>query len=555
MKFFWKVFFSTILIAAATFSFGSYYLIDAQFRTALDREIASAYEENDILCYTFTANKQFQEIISAYQDNINQFFNLNPGEKTITSEQARGLADDQRELLRQTARSVTINTSRGTVPFRLSDSSLETIYLSSDLDIDNSMLRKLPPNARGYRLVMAGGSYYLHAASPLLVQGERLYLENFRDVGFLFENRSDRYQDFSRLMIAMILISGGVIFAITQWLTKPLRRLSRATKRLADGDFGQRLAVQGSDEISMLARDYNAMADRLEAMVEELKDTSRRQEDFIGSFAHELKTPLTSIIGYADMLRSKKLDQEQVVLSANYIFREGKRLEALSMKLLDLIVLGRQDFPLKTVNARSFFAAIQGLMLPALVKEGIRFTVKADQAPLQIEPDLLKTVCLNLLDNARKSLDGQGGHILFTGMLTREGYRIQVEDDGKGMEKEEIGRITEAFYMVDKSRARAQGGAGLGLAICAEILRLHNTRLEFDSRQGLGTRVSFLLPGEYAGPSFAEAPSGQSLSGQANEEDSLRLKEGAFLREAGSAAKPEPEAESAAESGPGKEAQ
>ena len=92
------------------------------------------------------------------------------------------------------------------------------------------------------------------------------------------------------------------------------------------------------------------MADRLEEMVEELKENSRRQEDFIGSFAHELKTPLTSIIGYADMLRSKKLDQEQVVLSANYIFREGKRLEALSMKLLELIVLGRQDFPLKAVN-------------------------------------------------------------------------------------------------------------------------------------------------------------------------------------------------------------
>ena len=500
MKFFWKVFFSTILIAAITFSFGSYYLIDAQFRAALDREIASAYEENDILRYTFTANKQFREIIAA----------MNPGE-------GQNQAANQRELLRQTARSVTINTSKGAMPFRLSDSSLEEIYVSGDPGLDNSMLRRLPANTRGYELVIAKGGYYLHAASPLTLQGELLYLENFRDVSFLFENRADRYQDFSRLMLAMILISGAVIYVITQWLTKPLRRLSRATKRLAGGDFSQRLAVQGSDEISMLAQDYNAMADRLEEMVEELKENSRRQEDFIGSFAHELKTPLTSIIGYADMLRSKKLDQEQVVLSANYIFREGKRLEALSMKLLELIVLGRQDFPLKAVNSQAFFASIQAVMLPALAREGIRFAVRAEAATLRIEPDLMKTVCLNLLDNARKSLDGRGGNILFNGVAAAEGYWVRVEDDGKGIAPEELDRVTEAFYMVDKSRARAQGGAGLGLAICSEILGLHHSRLMFESELGRGTRVSFLLPWEREAKE-GEAPADSARDGAADRE-------------------------------------
>ena len=480
MKFFWKIFFSTILIAAVTFSFGSYYLIDSQFRSALKREIESLYEENEILSYTFTANKQFQEIIAA----------MNPESGTAADQ-------DERALLGQAARAVSVNTGRGALLFRLSDKAFEAIYSSGEIPLDQGLLRQLPLHSRGCRLELTEGSYYLQAARPLNLAGEQLYLENFRDVSFLFSSRSESYRDFSRLMIVMILSGAAVTYGVTQWLMRPLKRLSRATKRLAGGDFSQRLAVQGSDEISLLAGDYNRMADRLEELVKKLKENARRQEDFVASFAHELKTPLTSIIGYADMLRSKKLGPEQVVLSANYIFREGKRLEALSMKLLELIVLGRQDFPLKEVQARSFFASIQGLMLPALVQENIGFTVEAEEAVLQIEPDLLKTVCLNRLDNARKALEGRGGRIFFGGRRQEEGYLIWVEDNGKGIEEGQLARITEAFYMVDKSRARAQGGAGLGLAICQEILNLHKSRLEFASVPGEGTRAAFFLPPEY----------------------------------------------------------
>jgi signal transduction histidine kinase len=284
------------------------------------------------------------------------------------------------------------------------------------------------------------------------------------------------------------------VFIVTRWLTKPLKYLSRATRQIANGHFDQRVKVQSSDEIGKLSKDFNKMAVKLEQTVEELKDASRRQEDFIGSFAHELKTPLTSMIGYADMLRSKKMDQEQIIISANYIFEEGKRLESLSMKLMEMIVLRKQDFVMKRIFAKSYFNEVMGIMQPALTEGNIELVTLAEEAILQIEPDLMKTVCLNLLDNARKSMD-HGGKIMFSGRWIEEEYQISVEDTGKGMEESELSKITEAFYMVDKSRARAQGGAGLGLAICADIVKMHHAKMELTSSPGKGTCVVIRLGG------------------------------------------------------------
>ena len=225
-----------------------------------------------------------------------------------------------------------------------------------------------------------------------------------------------------------------------------------------------------------------------------MKDAARRQEDFIGSFAHEIKTPLTSIIGYADLLRSRPATPEQVLDSAGYIFSEGRRLEALSLKLMDLIVLEKQSFPLHLVPMDAFLQRVGGALRPALETSGIRLTIRADAAKIPLEADLMETVCLNLLDNARKAIDGSGTMIL-EGVAEETGYCIRVTDSGKGIPAAELTRITEAFYMVDKSRARAQGGAGLGLTVCQRIIKLHGGTMEFRSIEGKGTQVCVHLKG------------------------------------------------------------
>ena len=111
-----------------------------------------------------------------------------------------------------------------------------------------------------------------------------------------------------------------------------------------------------------------------------------------------------------------------------------------------------------------------------------------------LEPDLVKSLLVNLLDNARKSMDG-GGNIYVVSEMLPDGCRIRVLDTGRGIPQEEIAHITEAFYRVDKSRSRAQGGVGLGLSLCSEIVQLHNGTMSFASRVGNGTCVTVELKG------------------------------------------------------------
>lgn len=465
MKLFWKLFCSMVIVTALACSLGGYVLIDAQFRTSLDREVTAVYEENDLLRYTLA-----REI------------------------QARPTMD--RAGLARAVENITITTGRGKVSFRLSDEAGAAVAASGSLPVEAAGLTGgLPADRRGWELAPArNGRTYLHAASPLVLGGGTLYLENCREVTSLFTARQEQYQSFFYMMLVLTAAVGALSLVISGLMVRPLGRLSAAARRMAAGELDVRVRVDSGDEVGQLAADFNAMAAQLEAQVQELRDAARRQEDFVGSFAHEIKTPLTSIIGYADLLRSRPATAEQVRDSAGYIFSEGRRLEALSRKLMDLIVLDKQDFPLRPVPMDAFLRRVGGALRPALEQADIRLAVSAQAAAIPLEPDLMETVCLNLLDNARKAMD-HGGRILLEGIAEPEGYCIRVTDTGKGIPAEELSRITEAFYMVDKSRARAQGGAGLGLAVCRRIVALHGGTMEFQSAEGSGTQVRVHLKG------------------------------------------------------------
>ena len=275
----------------------------------------------------------------------------------------------------------------------------------------------------------------------------------------------------------------------------------------------------------------------------------------MGAFAHELKTPLTAIIGYADMLRSHKLDEEKSIMSANYIYTEGKRLEAMSFRLLDIIVAKQEEANMQETSVGELFAYLRE-MFAEKKETDIRFA--NEEAMVRMEANLIKTVLVNLIDNACKAsetgtaskedgmvnaadsdtagvgadsgasdaadlgMDGTGsdmggkaadqagadmdgmttaaaasggrtGVVEVTGQTVDGGYRIAVRDYGIGIPEEEQSKIVKAFYMVDKSRARSKNGAGLGLALCAEILKIHHSELRIESKVGEGSCFSFIL--------------------------------------------------------------
>lgn len=329
------------------------------------------------------------------------------------------------------------------------------------------------------------------AARDIGAPGDGIRFVTQWDVSKTVRQQEILQQYFLRCYLAAVLVGMGLLGLLSALLTGPLKRMSRAAGRMAQGDYEERLAVKGRDEIGELAESFNRMAEAVEEKVEALSRAAREREDFVANFAHEMKTPMTSIIGYADMLYQRELSRKEVRDASWYIWNEGMRLEALSLKLMDLTVLGRQDFPLQEMAAEELLADAAGGLEPFFAEKGVSFVLSADPAYIRVEYDLFKTLLINLLDNSVKA---GCTRLALSGTREREGrYRICVRDNGCGMEEEELSRITEAFYMVDKARSRKQHGAGLGLALADRIARIHGSGLEFRSRKGQGTEVSLLF--------------------------------------------------------------
>ena len=277
---------------------------------------------------------------------------------------------------------------------------------------------------------------------------------------------------------------------LTSLITHSIKNVSKAAKRIAEGSYSERIDTAGKDEIGELADNFNQMAEKIEEKITELYDAARAKEDFVANFSHELKTPLTSVIGYADMMYQKELSRDQVKDAAEYILNEGMRLEALSLKLLDLFVLDKQDFLLERVSVKALFQNLMQGIEPVCQKYGIELHIDIEEENIAVDYDLFKTMILNLIDNAGKA---DCRDIWIVGKTGEDGYQIQIRDNGRGVPKEEVGRITEAFYMVDKSRARKQHGAGLGLALVAKIVEIHNARIKISSDGTTGTVINIVL--------------------------------------------------------------
>ena len=219
---------------------------------------------------------------------------------------------------------------------------------------------------------------------------------------------------------------------------------------------------------------YMMMRRTVEQM-EKLQEVAEKQELLMGALSHEMRTPLTSIIGYSDTLRHVKLKDEQKDRALEHINREGKRLEALSGKMLQLLGLYQNHAIHGTERARGARSAESSRM-------------ECEVFSMKMDPALMESLLINLIDNALKATDAGGS--IWVRAYEKAGKKIfEVSDTGMGIPEEELGKITDAFYMVDKSRSRKEGGSGLGLALCVKVAEIHGGCLKIESRQREGTTV------------------------------------------------------------------
>ncbi len=348
-------------------------------------------------------------------------------------------------------------------------------------------------NQGSYSIEKKENRYFLQSLSLMKHSRGNYYLEINRDISHIYENRERLYQQYKIVLIIVIGVSAMISFIFSMGFTRPIRRLSKETRRFAAGNYESRVRVSGNDEVTALMKDFNEMADRLQDNMTELKNRARQQEEFTAAFAHELKTPLTSIVGYADMLRSMELSAEDINLCGNYIFQQGKRLERLSYKMLELVGIDKQQMHVSRISVEPLVHKAFYIMKTSLQEKELQWSCQIEEADIQGDEDLLLSLLCNLIDNSRKACEEQG-EIWCYGQMDGASYVLVIKDNGRGIPKEDLEKIKEAFYMVDKSRARREGGAGIGLALCEKIIRVHQGEWHIDSQTGEGTEIVICFP-------------------------------------------------------------
>ena len=335
---------------------------------------------------------------------------------------------------------------------------------------------------------------------------------------YVVEDVTGVYEDVARMAAAFLLLSAacalpgaGLVALLLRRGARPLTELAGAARRIADGEYGIRARVRTRDEVGALARDFNAMADALEARIAQLAETAERQRLFIGGVTHEFRTPLTALLLHARLLRRANMTDAERDASLEHIEQQCQWLERLVQALLGIVALGREAGRAPCETA-ALFARVRQSAEQALAARGVALETRADGGTLLIDADLMRSLLVNLVDNAAKAYDpgAPGARVL----LAAGGGEITVTDHGRGIPPEALAHIFEPFYTVDRSRSKRSGGSGLGLALVKAVADAHGAALTVDSAPGRGTAVRLTLPPERvlpagAGPDGANRPGGE----------------------------------------------
>lgn len=291
--------------------------------------------------------------------------------------------------------------------------------------------------------------------------------------------------------LVALLASLVLALLLTRWVARPLNNLADAAGEVAAGRYDQHIEASGPAELKGLAHAFNEMVDQVRA-------SQQSQRDFIANISHELKTPLTSIAGFAQAIMDGTASNEgERHRAAEVIHQETQRLRRMVDQLLSLARFdaGQVELSINPIDLAELLENCLVRMQPAAQAAEIELKKDFQELPrIAADADRIAQVVINLLDNAIKNT-GQGGWVRLDASSHQHGVEVGVTDNGRGLDQEQLTRIFERFYQVDRARAGGESsGAGLGLAISYEIVRAHGGRMEADSSLGRGSRFSFTLP-------------------------------------------------------------
>lgn len=283
---------------------------------------------------------------------------------------------------------------------------------------------------------------------------------------------------------AAMLVAVAVSLAASRRIAQSLERLLIAAQRIAAGHYRERAPVQGDYELARLAAQFNTMAAALE-------DAELRRVALIGDVAHELRTPLATIAGYVEGMLDGVVEPDEGTWAL--VLDEVNRLRRLAGDLQELsrVEAGQVALHLTAIAPAALSAAAVARLEPQFAEKGVALHVQvpADLPPVNADLDRALQVLINLLGNALHYTPS-GGEVIVRAMQADDAVQWEVRDTGIGIAAEHLPHLFERFYRVDKARARATGGAGIGLTICKALVERHGGRI-WAASAGLGQGATF----------------------------------------------------------------
>jgi len=403
--------------------------------------------------------------------------------------------------------------------------------LSSSVTFDPAEYLQLTPESDSQSVMkIIFGRNVLIVGSSVAVLGDVYSVYTVKDISDVYNNITTLTWRFAAICAVCVLAGTLLIVLLVRKASQPLITLKNITRRIAVGEYGQRADIRARDEVGELAQDFNDMAAAVQSHIAQLEDTAQRQQLFIGGLTHELKTPLASMILHTDTLLTADLAADDAKDSLLHLHEQCRWLERLSQKLMKLITL-EQGIQVQPENIGALLEDVRLSMAETLLERDTPLMIECEIEAMEVDYDLMKSLLVNLVDNASKaSAPGEGIR------LRAYGRTLEVSDRGVGISPEDISRVTDIFYMADRSRSRGGGGRGgrgtggsdgnvsggngsggrggsvsrgnggndpdgrriggngLGLALAKRIAEAHAAELVIDSELAVGTTVRVVFP-------------------------------------------------------------
>ncbi len=341
-------------------------------------------------------------------------------------------------------------------------------------------------------MITPGKSRTFYYAVPVSIGNRYTY-----SLGFIYDLReADNMKDntirmfvFTGIFLSIVMMLGSTV--ISNRITKPIKLLNEATGQFSKGNFESRAPAVTRDEVGELSATFNSMADSIKDMIGKLNYEKEKQKYFFDNFTHEIRTPLTTILGYADLLW--KTDDEEVRdKSLFYITSEGRRMLKMMERLLELSDLKNYGFELNKTDAnlKKLIEDACDSMHYKIKRYDTDCRLDLEDITWKVDPDFFKQMIINLIDNALKY---SMSPIIDISLRGQKGVRLEITDYGCGIDQKNLENLMEPYYKVDQSRNSCNEGWGLGLSIVKEIVDKHGGSIMVDSATGKGTKIIITL--------------------------------------------------------------